>query len=92
MRRASSGWTSSNALAPSLKGYEILPSMTRPKTQVSVEQRNSFLLLRINYIFMLKYLLASKHRDFIKIVLAKPIDSNPLGLGQTPTHICSRIE
>lgn len=37
-------------------------------------------------------LLASKHRDFIKIVLAKPIDSNPLGFGQTPTQICSRIE
>jgi len=29
VRRASSGWTSSKALAPSLKGNEMLPSITR---------------------------------------------------------------
>lgn len=31
VRRESSGWTSSNALAPSLNGYVMLPSMTRPE-------------------------------------------------------------
>lgn len=31
VRRLSSGCTSNNALAPSLNGYAILPSITRPE-------------------------------------------------------------
>lgn len=36
--------------------------------------------------------LASIQRDLTKNVFAKPRDSKPFGLGQTPTQICSRME
>lgn len=39
-----------------------------------------------------KDLLASMHRDFMSIDRQNPCESNPFGLGQTPTQICSRME
>lgn len=82
---ASSGCTSKSTLAPSLNGYAMLPSMTKPANGKIHEIAVLMGVTRGN-------LLASRHRDFICRFFAYPFDSNPFGFGQTPTQICSRME
>lgn len=86
---ASSGWTSSSTLAPSLNGYAILPSITKP-IFVSIRTHTFNIDFEINEKF--HYLLASTQRDLSSKFFAYPFDSNPFGFGHTPTQICSRIE
>lgn len=90
MSSASSGWTSSSTLAPSLNGYAMLPSITKPECEQSIELAGKS--LHDQKIRIKNYSLASSQRDLICKFCAKPFDENPFGFGQTPTQICSRIE